>query len=124
MLTASALTSRMQGYASGLGVGGQGVNQDKDALSQSVYEPFEWTAPGLVFSFEFLDKKLRSRTVLPADYAHVGSRRRQFAQVLVQLKDSRSREQGYDLFAITARVCESPLTGKGQHDAERRLRER
>ena len=69
MLTAGALTSRLQGYASGLAVGGQGMNQGKDALSQPIYEPFGWTAPGLVFSFEFLDKRLRSRTVLPAGVA-------------------------------------------------------
>ena len=41
------------------------MNQDEGALAPPVYEPFEWAAPGMVFSFEFLDHKLRSRTVLP-----------------------------------------------------------
>ena len=61
VLTAGALTSRLHGYASEMAEAGQVTNE----LPPPVYEPFEWTAPGLVFSFAFLDKKLRFRSMLP-----------------------------------------------------------
>jgi alpha-galactosidase len=65
MLTAGALISRLPASASELAVGGISPSPDKYALPPPGYKPFEWTTPGLVFSFEFLDKKIRSRTVLP-----------------------------------------------------------
>jgi alpha-galactosidase len=69
ILSAGALTSRLPASASDLAAAVQGASQDKDVLPQPIYEPFEWNAPGLVFSFEFIDKKIRSRTVLPAGVA-------------------------------------------------------
>jgi alpha-galactosidase len=65
MLTAGALTSKLRAYASEFAPAGQAAPRDKEILPPPVYEPFEWVAPGLVFSFEFLDKKIRSRTLLP-----------------------------------------------------------
>ena len=69
MLTAGALASKLQAYAPELAVEGQEVNRDNDVPAAPVFEAFEWTAPGLVFSFEFLDKKIRSRTLLPTGVA-------------------------------------------------------
>src|ERR1039458_3741657 len=69
LLSAGSLTSRLPASALDLAAAGQGANQSKDVLPQPVYEPFEWNAPGLVFSFEFIDKKIRSRTVLPVGVA-------------------------------------------------------
>ena len=40
--------------------------QEGNPLPAPVYDSFEWNAPDLVFSFEFFDKKLRLRTVLPS----------------------------------------------------------
>ncbi len=58
MLAAGAFAGKLKGHAqeqeSGLG-----------ALPAPNYEPFEWSSPGQVFSFEFLDKRLRFRTLLP-----------------------------------------------------------
>ena len=69
MLTASALTSNLKAHASELAGPGQEVDKDGDPLSTPVFEPFEWAAPGLVFSFEFFGKRIRSRTLLPAGVA-------------------------------------------------------
>jgi alpha-galactosidase len=69
MLTAGALTSKLRAYASKSAAAGQVVNGDNVVLSPPVYEPFEWAAPGLVFSFEFFDKRIRSRTLLPPGVA-------------------------------------------------------
>src|ERR1035441_2537628 len=65
MLAAGALTSNLRAYASAPAAVGQEANQDGGVLAPPVFEPFEWTAPGLAFSFEFLDKRIRSRTLLP-----------------------------------------------------------
>jgi alpha-galactosidase len=61
MLTAGALTSGIHAYASETAQ----ASQDSKELPPPVYAPFEWTAPGLVFSFAFVDKNLRFRTMLP-----------------------------------------------------------
>jgi alpha-galactosidase len=66
LLTVSALTSSLHANASELTGAIQAAKQESSALSPPVYEPFEWAAPGMVFSFEFLDKRLRSRTLLPS----------------------------------------------------------
>jgi alpha-galactosidase len=70
ILAASSLASNLQGYALSLETASIGPSQDDEALSPPVYAPFEWAAPDLVFSFEFLDKRLRSRTVLPTGIQH------------------------------------------------------
>jgi alpha-galactosidase len=66
LLAASALTGDLQAFAVESVTDDQGSGQVGNELPAPVYEPFEWSAPNLVFSFEFFDKKLRSRTVLPA----------------------------------------------------------
>ena len=71
MLTATALTSSLKANPEGMAAAGRSANRNNDESSQPVlpppvYEPFQWAAPGVIFSFEFLDKRLRSRTVLPA----------------------------------------------------------
>ena len=68
MLTGGALTSNLRAYSSEWAAQSQAADQD-DAPPPPVYEPFEWSAPGIVFAFEFLDKMLRSRTLLPAGIA-------------------------------------------------------
>ena len=67
MLAATAITSKLQAYTAESGIVSEESVQDGDALPPAVYEPFVWSAPGVVFSYEFLDKKLRLRTVLPPD---------------------------------------------------------
>ncbi len=57
MLTAGALASKLQAYAPEMAVDGQEVNRDNDVPPPPVFEAFEWTLPGLVFSFEFLEKR-------------------------------------------------------------------
>jgi len=69
ILTAGALTSRLKGYSSELAAPGRVATAEREVLPPPVYEPFEWTVPGLVFSFEFIEKKLRSRIVLPTGVA-------------------------------------------------------
>jgi alpha-galactosidase len=69
MLTAGALTSKLRAYASELAAASHEESQDNGVLSPPVFESFEWAAPGMVFSFEFLDKRIRSRTLLPPGIA-------------------------------------------------------
>ena len=69
LFTVGALTSSLRANASELTGAVQGANQEIESLAPPVYEPFEWAAPEMVFSFEFLDKRLRSSTVLPAGVA-------------------------------------------------------
>jgi len=57
MLTAGALTSKLRAYASELAAASHEESQDNGVLSPPVFEPFEWAAPGMVFSFEFLDRE-------------------------------------------------------------------
>ncbi len=64
-LTAGALTPKLPAYALEFVAAGHKANQDTGDSSPPAFEPFAWTAPGLVFSFEFLDKKIRFRTLLP-----------------------------------------------------------
>jgi alpha-galactosidase len=75
-LAAGTLTSRLAAFADEPGAPESGQRQ-KPAdvgpgdfgpanLAAPVFEPFEWSAPGLMFSFEFLDRKIRLRTMLPA----------------------------------------------------------
>jgi alpha-galactosidase len=68
-LAAGTLTSRLATFAEELAAPQHEPGQNAPTLPTPVYEPFEWNAPGVVFSFEFLDKKIRSRTMLPADIA-------------------------------------------------------
>ena len=65
MLTAGAVTSKLQANTVRMDTD-QPANHDKSVVSPPVYEAFEWTAPDMVFSFEFLGKRIRSRTILPA----------------------------------------------------------
>jgi alpha-galactosidase len=64
-LTAGALTPKLPAYALEFVAAGHEANRDTGEPSPPVFESFTWTAPGLVFSFEFLDKKIRFRTLLP-----------------------------------------------------------
>src|SRR5579863_6290345 len=66
LFTVGTLTSSLHTNAAELTGVVRGANLESEALPPPVYEPFEWAAPGMVFAFEFLDKRLRSRTVLPS----------------------------------------------------------
>ena len=65
LLAASALAGEVQTFAVEPVTDGNGSAHDVRELPPLSYDPFEWNAPELVFSFEFFDKKLRLRTVLP-----------------------------------------------------------
>jgi alpha-galactosidase len=65
MLTISTLASRGDAYGSAPFAGEPPANQADSQLPPPVFEPFEWKAPGLVFSFDFVDKRIRSKTILP-----------------------------------------------------------
>ncbi len=65
MITA-ALASNLEAVA------WDGSGQAADAQPSTPREPFTWTPSGLVFSFEFLDNRLRSRILLPTG-AHAPS---------------------------------------------------
>jgi hypothetical protein len=65
LLAASALAEEVQTFAMAIATDDSGSGQDGNELPAPLYDPFEWNAPELVFSFEFFDKRIRSRTVLP-----------------------------------------------------------
>jgi len=65
-LAAGTLTSRLTTIAEARPLPRQEPSQREEPLPPPVYEPFEWTADGLLFSFEFLDQRIRLQTMLPA----------------------------------------------------------
>jgi alpha-galactosidase len=64
ILAADAIASHLQAHGSELQSSEHPVNHG-ETLPPPVYEPFVWNAPGISFAFEFLDKRLRFRTLLP-----------------------------------------------------------
>jgi alpha-galactosidase len=66
LLAAGTVASRLQASGAEVAPAIREERQGSVDLPQPVFEAFEWTTGDLVFSFEFLEKKLRSRTVLPA----------------------------------------------------------
>jgi alpha-galactosidase len=69
MLAAGALTSKLQAHASSSREGEGAGSYAAQALEAPAYEPFVWSSPGMEFSFEFLDKRIRLRTILPPGVA-------------------------------------------------------
>src|ERR1700744_4800616 len=65
LLAASTLVGEVQTFAMGTTTDNSGSGLDDNQSPAASYNPFEWQAPDLVFSFEFFDQRLRSRTVLP-----------------------------------------------------------
>jgi alpha-galactosidase len=65
MLAAGTLASNFPAHASNMHADSQGTTQDSEDLPPPVYQPFDWKPAGQVFSFEFLEKKLRFKTLLP-----------------------------------------------------------
>jgi alpha-galactosidase len=65
LLAAGTVASRLQASGAEAAPTAREERQESVDLPQPVFEAFEWTTGDLVFSFEFLEKKLRSRTVLP-----------------------------------------------------------
>jgi hypothetical protein len=63
VLAADAIASKLQAHGSEQS-SEHPANQG-EMLPPPVYEPFVWNAPGIIFAFEFLDKRLRFRTLLP-----------------------------------------------------------
>ena len=66
VLAAGTLSSRLQAYASESAPFPSNASQPDDDLPPPVFEPFEWKVSNLAFAFDFLDKKIRLRTLLPA----------------------------------------------------------
>ena len=66
LLAAGTLTSSLQAYAAQGDSPVRDAKPSDDDLPPPVFEPFEWKVSDLAFSFEFLDKKVRFRSVLPA----------------------------------------------------------
>jgi alpha-galactosidase len=69
IVVAGALTSKLQTYGSEAQALLQERGDEGEPLSPPAYEPFTWQSPGMSFSFEFLEKKLRFRTLLPEGVA-------------------------------------------------------
>jgi|CZKL01.1.fsa_nt_gi alpha-galactosidase len=65
LLAAGAVTSSLHAYASEDPSPALHTSQTVDDLPTPVFDPFEWKVSNLAFSFEFLDKKIRFRSVLP-----------------------------------------------------------
>jgi alpha-galactosidase len=65
MLAANSLSGGVPAYSSDID---RPVPQGAESavnLPSPVFEPFEWSAPGMAFSFEFFEKKLRFRALMP-----------------------------------------------------------
>ncbi len=65
ILAAGTFTPNFTLDASALSPAGRQIADDTRDLPSPTYEPFTWSQAGQVYAFEFLEKKLRSRTLLP-----------------------------------------------------------